>query len=256
MALPISAFIIAKNEADRIADTIQSVQHLVSEILVIDSGSTDGTQAKAASLGAKVISHEWEGYGLQKRFGEDQCANDWVLNLDADEVVSEALASDVARVFTNRLPSVDGYTLSIRDCLPGAKEAGLHAHTTKAVRLYRKSRGRYAASTVHDRVHFDKGARIDTLGAPVWHRSIRSISHAIEKLNTYSSMQAADMQARGKTPPWLVLRLYTEFCTAFFKSYILRLDILRGHRGFINAVTYAFSRFARIAKVWEGRGKK
>src|SRR3712207_8537062 len=71
--LPVSVFIIAKNEADRIGDTIRAVRHLTDDLIVIDSGSTDGTQAIAEELGARVIFNEWPGYGPQKRFGEDQC---------------------------------------------------------------------------------------------------------------------------------------------------------------------------------------
>ncbi|MEP2437055.1 MAG: glycosyltransferase, partial [Roseibium sp.] len=79
--LPISVFIIAKDEADRIGRTITSVRDWVDEVIVIDSGSSDGTVAVAEQLGARVLENAWPGYGPQKRFGEDQCRNDWLLNL-------------------------------------------------------------------------------------------------------------------------------------------------------------------------------
>jgi len=257
--LPISVFIIAKNEASRIGGTLSSVRDLASEIIVVDSGSTDGTPEVAATFGAKVIHHDWMGYGPQKRFAEEQCTHDWVLNLDADEVLSDALALQIRIVFNNEngesaaeTGRVDGYELLIRDCVPSEARPRHFAHTTRAVRLYRKTKGRYPESTVHDRVHFaDPAAHIHTLRAPVYHYSVIAMEQAIMKLNRYSTMQAADMQSRRKIPSFLLLRLYTEFFTAFFKSYILRLDVLRGNSGFINSVTYAFSRFARIAKVWE-----
>ncbi|GMA76660.1 hypothetical protein GCM10025880_30770 [Methylorubrum aminovorans] len=85
--LPISVFIIVKNEADRLGASLAAVRDLADDIVVVDSGSTDGTQALAASLGARVIHNDWPGYGRQKRFAEGQCRHDWVLNLDADEVV-------------------------------------------------------------------------------------------------------------------------------------------------------------------------
>ena len=83
--LPISCFIIAQDEADRIGKTIQSVKELVDEIIVIDSGSTDGTQKAAEEMGCKVFFNKWNGFGPQKRFGEDCSKNKWLLNLDADE---------------------------------------------------------------------------------------------------------------------------------------------------------------------------
>lgn len=256
---PISAFIICLNEAGRIAATLESLKPVADEIIVVDSGSTDGTQDIAKQHGAKVIFNEWPGYGPQKRFAEEQCMHDWVLNLDADEVLSEALIEEIKEILKiengQSLPQmggIDGYELRIRDCIPGEARPRAFAHTTKAVRLYNKTKGRYADSLVHDRVHFDDPmAHVHTLSAPVYHYSVISIEQVIAKLNRYSTMQAEDMAARGKYPSMLCVRIYLEFPIAFIKSYILRGDILRGRKGFTNAMTYAFSRFARIAKALE-----
>jgi glycosyltransferase involved in cell wall biosynthesis len=84
MSVPLSIFIITKNEVDRLGPTLESVKGLSSDIVVVDSGSTDGTQELAERLGARVIFNPWPGYGLQKQFGEDQCRHDWLLNIDAD----------------------------------------------------------------------------------------------------------------------------------------------------------------------------
>lgn len=252
--LPISVFIIAKNEADRIGAAMDSVRGWVDEIIVIDSGSQDETKVVAESKGARVLHHEWQGYGPQKRFGEEQCKHHWLLNLDADEVISPALAEEIRQIFLEgATPKADGYELKIADCLPGQEFPGQFAHTTLAVRLYDKRKGRYADSTVHDRVHFLDGCKIKRLNARVYHHSIRSLGHAIDKLNSYTSMQADHMLARGKVRTWLALRLVMEPVFGFFKSYVLRLDCTRGMPGFINSVTYAYSRFVRLAKVYEAR---
>lgn len=254
--LPLSAFVICLNESMRIGATLESLKGLVDEVIVVDSGSTDGTQDIAQRHGAKVIHHDWPGYGQQKRFAEEQCQHDWVLNLDADEVLSDALIAQIREVFTKQdgqtlfeMGGIDGYALKIRDCIPTEQHPRPFAHMTRAVRLYNKTKGRYADSLVHDRVQFaDSAAHIHTLSAPVYHYSVTSMEQAIAKLNRYSTMQAQDMASRGKYPAMLGLRLYIEFPIAFIKSYILRGDILRGSKGFTNAMTYAFSRFARIAK--------
>ena len=81
----ISAFIITKNEAPRVAKAINSIKDIVDEIIVVDSGSTDDTVRIAESLGAKVVFNEWPGYVKQKSFAESLCKNNWVLNIDADE---------------------------------------------------------------------------------------------------------------------------------------------------------------------------
>ena len=93
--LPISCFIIALNEADRIEKTIKSVKDLVDEIIVIDSGSTDGTQKLAEDMGCKVFYNKWNGFGPQKRFGEDCSKNKWLLNLDADEYLSDEISDEI-----------------------------------------------------------------------------------------------------------------------------------------------------------------
>src|SRR3954463_10532396 len=102
--LPISIFIIAQNEADRIGDTIRAVRGLSDDVVVIDSGSTDGTQAAAEALGARVIYNPWPGYGPQKRFAEDQCRHKWMLNLDADEVTPPGLFQEIIALFANGEP--------------------------------------------------------------------------------------------------------------------------------------------------------
>ena len=96
---PLSIFIIAQNEVDRIGRTIEAARALSDDIILVDSGSTDGTQALAESLGARVIFNAWPGYGQQKRFAEEQCRHDWLLNLDADEVVPPDLAAEIAALF-------------------------------------------------------------------------------------------------------------------------------------------------------------
>ena len=266
--LNISAFIITLNEAGRVAATLKSLDGLVDEIIVVDSGSTDGTQNIAAEHGAKVIHNDWPGYGPQKRFAEERCAHDWVLNLDADEVLSEALIQEIRESWpqgasgevsgraSEAKNNPQGYVFNIRDCVPGEASPRAFAHTTPAVRLYDKTKGRYADSMVHDRVHFaDPDARIHQLKSPVYHYSVISMEQAVAKLNRYSTMQAEDMQERGRFPKRLGLRLWVEFPLTFLKSYLLRGDILRGRKGFTNAMTHAFGRFARIAKAIEHRRK-
>ncbi len=249
--LQISAFIIAQDEAHRIDATIDSLSGLVDEIVVVDSGSSDGTQDLCAAKGARVIHNDWPGYGPQKRFAEDQCKNDWLLNLDADEVLSPQIIAAIRQTFAET-PAADGFVFSIRDCLPGEARPRRFAHTTRAVRLYDRRKGRYVDSPVHDRVKFlSSDPEIEKLDGLVWHHSVVSLGQFIAKLNKYSDAQVLDMQERGRVPSSLTIRLLFEFPLSFLKYYILRGDIMRGRRGFIHSMAYAFHRFARIAKVWE-----
>ncbi|MDF2813798.1 MAG: glycosyltransferase family 2 protein [Microvirga sp.] len=249
--LPVSVFIIAKNEADRIGDTIRAVRHLTDDLVVVDSGSTDATRSIASELGARVIENPWPGYGPQKRFAEDQCRHDWLLNLDADEVVPADLAGEIERLFSAGEPAAQAYRLRIAEVFPG--EAAPHplAYALAPVRLYRKDRGRYSPSPVHDRVDLQPGTRVAALKGVVHHRSVRSLGDQLDKLNRYSDQQASDLEARGVAiPTW---RVYFELPAAFLKAYFGRRHALRGTYGFLTAMNYAISRHLRLAKHYERR---
>ncbi len=249
MKLPISVFIIAHNEADRIATTINSVRDWVDEVIVIDSGSVDDTVSVATFLGARVVYNKWPGYGMQKRFGEEECSNDWLINLDADEEVTPQLAREIQALFANGKPQMGGYIIKVRDLLPGEKKLALLAHTNHCLRLYNRDRGRFSESPVHDSVIMDASA-VGNLQEIILHRSFRSISHALAKMNSYTTAQAENLNS-GKGLSFPRLRLVIEFPVSFFKAYILRLYILRGIRGFVYANIYAFGRVMRVAKYLE-----
>ncbi|WP_299484410.1 glycosyltransferase family 2 protein [uncultured Roseibium sp.] len=248
--LPLSAFIISKNEADRIARPIQSVVDWVDEVIVVDSGSTDDTIAVAEGLGARVVHKEWEGYGPQKRYGEDQCRNDWLINLDADEEVTPELADEIMTKFADRsYANADGWRIMIRDMYAHETAPAPWAYGYHQIRLYDRRKGRFSDSTVHDTVRPQEDARIDNLSGIMAHRSIRSLDFQVGKYNRYSGMQVEDMRARGRSLPRS--RLLTEFPVSFFKAYFVRKYRKYGWWGFILSVNYAHARFLRVAKAYE-----
>jgi len=248
--LPLSVFIIAVDEGDRIARSIESVRDWVDEVIVIDSGSKDDTVAVSTAAGARVIYNAWPGYGMQKRFGEDQCRNDWLLNIDADEVVSPALAEEIRIAFTSGTAKHAGYWMDIVEILPGESKPMRFAHRVHAIRLYDKRNARFHDSTVHDSVLIRNGSA-GKLSHIVEHRSTRGLAHSLAKINRYSTMQAEDMITKNVRPPLLHVRLVLELFIGFFKAYILRGYCLKGTYGFINAMNYGYSRFIRLAKYWE-----
>ncbi|NQU21542.1 MAG: glycosyltransferase family 2 protein [Candidatus Nealsonbacteria bacterium] len=246
--LPISVFIIAKDEADRIAEAIESVRDWADEVIVIDSGSSDETVAVAQRAGAQVLFHPWQGYGMQKRFGEESCRNDWLLNLDADERVTPELAREVRALFTAELPAEAAYRIKISEVYAHEKRPSRWAYTLDPIRLYDRRCGRFKTSPVHDRVAMERG-KVGKLRHRVLHYSIRSLSHYLAKVNSYTDMQAADFIARGKRLSRL--RLLIELPATFFKAYFLRKNVFLGTYGLIISVSYAYYRFIRLAKVYE-----
>ncbi|UCH75601.1 MAG: glycosyltransferase family 2 protein [Rhodospirillales bacterium] len=246
-ALPLSVFIIAKNEADRIPLTIKSVRDWVDEVIVVDSGSDDDTVQLSESLGARTVFNEWRGYGPQKVFGESLCRNDWLLNLDADEEVSAELARSIQQLF-QATPDCSAYRLRILP-LHNFQTRG-HSWTAvqKPVRLYLKDKAGFKDSPVHDSVMVRAG-RIGTLRGMVIHRSFRSLAHHVDKVNSYSSAQAADLFAKRRNPSAIELILVPPL--AFFKQFVLRGEFVNGVDGVIISYMYAFQRFIRLAKTRE-----
>ena len=254
MPQPLSIFIIALNEVDRIGAAIAAVRDMSDDIVVVDSGSTDGTQKLAEALGARVIFNAWPGYGLQKQFGEDQCRYDWMLNIDADEIVTPALKSSIMSALAPADLKPCGFAINIVEMFPGESKAHPWAFTLSPVRLYHKKIGRYSASPVHDRVDLIDGTPRIKLEGVLEHRSIRSLGHELIKLNAYADMQVDDLELKGRKLP--AIRLILEFPLAFLKAYFGRRHCVRGLYGFMTAMNYAFYRYLRAAKHWERRLKR
>jgi glycosyltransferase involved in cell wall biosynthesis len=248
--LPISAFIIALNEADRIGPVIRAVRDWVDEVLVIDSGSTDGTQDIAVSLGARVIHNDWPGYGPQKRFGEMACRHDWLLNIDADEEAVPELEAEVRALFAAGTPPLQGYRIQTVMTLDGQALPHRFAPRHNYIRLYDRRHGRFADSETHDAVIMHSGA-VGQIKSIIIHRSIRSHADLIGKLNRYSSAQAAEIMAKGKAKRFSPLRLMAEFPINLFRYFFLKGYWVFGLQGLEIAAIIAFFRFARIAKVRE-----
>lgn len=246
--LPISVFIIAKNEADRIPVAIESVRDWADEVIVIDSGSEDATVAVSEALSARVLFNAWRGYGPQKVFGEGQCRNAWLLNIDADEEISPELAQEIRALFAAGEPACSGYTLPILPLYPFQERGHPWTAFHHPVRLYRRDSAGFKDALVHDSVVVHEGP-VGRLKGMVVHRSFRSLAHHVDKVNGYSSAQAEDLVNKGRNPSLLALLLTPAF--AFFKQYVLRREFINGIDGIVVSHMYAFQRFIRLAKTRE-----
>lgn len=252
MKIPLSVFIITKNEADRISSVINAVKEIADEVLVIDSGSDDDTCQIADSLGAKVIFNEWQGYGQQKIFGENQCQNKWILNIDADEEVSKELAEEIKRIFLQKsYENFWGFRVKIVNKFPHEKMPKKWAYFYNQFRLYNKDFAGFKNSPIHDSVKL-KEENLQKLGQLqniIYHQSFRSYSHWIEKLNFYSQMQAEDSFKKGKSVS--IFKIFFIPTFAFLKAYFVRRYFIYGFDGLIYSYLFAFSRFAKAIKTRE-----
>jgi glycosyltransferase involved in cell wall biosynthesis len=250
---PISVFIITKNESDRILEIINAAKKIADEILVIDSGSTDNTCEIAMRAGVKVLFNEWKGYGAQKIFGENQCRNKWVLNIDADEELSEELCDEINKIFSKEISkNIAGFRVKIVNKFRFEKKPKKFAYFYNQFRLYNKEVAGFKNSTVHDSVvlrQADDKLEIHQLQNIIYHQSFRSFSHWIEKINSYSQMQAIDSFKKGKNPS--ILKVFFAPILAFFKAFFLRRYFIYGFNGVFYSVLFAFSRFAKGIKTRE-----
>lgn len=240
----ITCTIISMNEADRIGRTIESAQLVADEIVVIDSGSTDDTVTIAERLGAKVIFNAWPGFGPQKRLAEDRASHDWILNLDADEVLSEELISEIIEWKNCSKPIFYGYKFKQITVYPKDSKPRFLADYHHYIRLYDRRKMRFANSLVHDAV--EPGEQdIGVFKGDCLHYSWRSLEHLARKLDSYTSLQAKEI----RKPAWqLKLRRPFEYPILFFRYYVIRCHFTGGLYGLKSAHTIARGRAARIKK--------
>ena len=243
----ISAYIVTLNEEKRLGKTLQALKKVADEIFVIDSGSTDKTQKIAEKYGAKFVFHKWKNISAQKHYGQELCHNDWVLSLDADEVLSPELIAEIKEKM--KKPAADAYKMKICDMLPGDKKPRLFAKTYNQVRLYNHKKNNMPDDLTNDRVVVGEGAVVEQLESKVFHYSYISLTQTWFKLNMYTDELVKTAVEQGRK--YSKLRLYTEFPRQFLVYYFKKRYFLYGTCGFWMATTYAYFRFLKIAKWFE-----
>lgn len=251
MKLPLSVYYITLNEEERLPESIRKVKGWVDEIIVVDSGSTDSTREIAEAAGARVVHRDWEGFASQKAFAASLCVNDWVLDLDADEVLSDELVTNIQALFSEPLPEdVAGFRMRWVLSQPDSNHPFRHDKTKKILRLYNRSRAVIFAekNSNNDRPRVLEGKVLEVKG-DVLHRTLISLEQMEKKYCQLSSEQARFLVQKGRkisTP-----RLMVEFPLKFLKYYLVHRQILNGWFGFSVAITAANRNFMRLAKAKE-----
>ncbi len=243
----LSVYIVTLNEELRLEKTLKAASKVADEIVIVDSGSTDKTEKIAKKFKAKFMFHKWKNISSQKHFAQNKCANDWVLSLDSDEVLSDEVIKEIKQVKKN--PTADAYKFRIRDMLPGDEKPRLFAKTYNQIRLYDRRRANMPDDLTHDRVIPADDCKIEQLHAIVHHYSYVALTQIWFKLNMYTDELVK--VAVEKNKKYSKLRLYTEMPRQFLFYYFMRRYCLYGTCGFWMATTYAYFRFLKIAKWFE-----
>ncbi len=233
MSNRLSVIVIAKNEADNIRRCLESVKW-VDEIIVLDSGSQDETVAIAKEYTHQVFVTDWQGFGVQKQRALELTTGNWVLNLDADEYVNADLRATIQRVITAE--AADGYRIPIRMCFYG-KPLRFSSSPTRHVRLFKRAGASFSLDIVHEKIQLPKLARISQINQPIMHHSFRDLTHALNKINLYSS-SSARIRIDEKIKSGMAKTLAST-CWMFFRCYILQGGFMDGRSGFLFAVMNA-----------------
>jgi glycosyltransferase involved in cell wall biosynthesis len=239
----LSVVIIAKNEAHIIGQTLQALHGLTDDIVVVDSGSTDATIALCEAAGARVIRTTWMGYGSTKNLGVQAAKNDWILSLDADEVVDEALYRVLQQLPDEQTETV--YTLRFKNFFCGKWLRFGEWGTDKHIRVFNRLRVTWNDAAVHESLLLPAGAIEKTLPGFIHHYTAHSIDQYIQKTIQYARLNADKYKDRGKKTSWV--KLYFAPFFTFIHNYIIRLGFLDGYEGYLTAKTTAWYTFLKYA---------
>lgn len=242
MSAPLSAVVITRNAASQIDPCLASVA-FAAEIVVVDSGSTDGTPELARARGARVIEHPWQGYGRQKQYAVAQAAHDWVLCLDADEWVSEALRDSIVA----ELAAPRGYVYAMPRCnrFLGRWLRHGEGYPDWNTRLFHRAHARWSDDPVHE--HVLTTHPVIRLRGDLMHESAETLERYLDKQNRYTTLQAERMFAEGRSAG--ALGLVFSPLARFVKFYLVRLGFLDGVAGLVHISIGCMNSFVKYAKL-------
>ncbi len=240
--MKISATIITHNEERNLPRAIESLR-CADEILVVDSGSSDRTIEIAEKLGAKIIDSPWPGYAKQKNLAAERAENDWILSLDADESLSEALEAEIWHIKKNGA-QFDAYTMPRQARYLGRwiKHSGWYPD--RKIRLYNRAKATWAGDFVHESVKVD--GSLGHLEGNLLHFTCDSLSEHLKTMDRYTTLAAEQLVGSGLKVTWG--RLIFEPPWTFFNTYVLKAGFLDGVEGLAIANMAALYNFLKYAK--------
>lgn len=242
MRVPFSVTIIALNAADQIEACLKSAA-FADEIVVVDSGSIDGTAEIARKYGARVIQQDWLGFGPQKQFAVEQASHDWVLCLDCDERISERLRVSIDAIL--REPKFQAYQMPRCNRFMGRWLRHGEGYPDLSLRLFNRKSAHWSEDAVHEKVVTTTA--IGKIDGDLLHESAESLASYMDKQNRYTTLQAQTLFQRGKHVS--VLQLLFSPLIRFIKFYFLRRGFLDGVPGLVHILIGCFNSFMKYAKL-------
>ncbi|RSK46079.1 glycosyltransferase family 2 protein [Hymenobacter perfusus] len=246
-AVPLSVVIITFNEEANIARCLEAARAVADELLVVDSFSTDRTVEICRELGARVVQHAFAGYVEQKNYATSQARHEHVLQLDADEVLTEDLRHSIRHAKNNWQGA--GYTLARLTNYCGSWVCHGGWYPDRKLRLYDRRLGRWEGLLLHERYELAAGQPIPLpLAGDALHYSYHSVEQHVQQLNRFTSIAAEELWLRGRRNV-SVFHLLIKPWWKFVHGYIFRLGFLDGFAGLSIAVISAWGVFLKFAKL-------
>jgi glycosyltransferase involved in cell wall biosynthesis len=246
MSKKLSVIIPCKDEREHIRACVESAQQVADEVLVADSGSTDGTIEIARELGCRIIEREYRTSGDFKNWAIPKAAHEWVLILDADERLTSALAAECRSVLSD--PQHDGYWIYRRNHFLGHPIRFGPWKNDCCLRLFRRDLGRYIGPTDHAEVELIRGS-VGRLRERMTHYTCESYSQYLPKLARYADVQSRIWHSMGRRAR--LRHLLLRFPLRFFQGYVLRLGFLDGLAGLQVCVLVAYLSYLKQAYLWQ-----
>lgn len=240
----ISVSIIAKNAMPRLQETLESVKW-ANEIIVLDSGSSDNTVEVSRQYTDKVYETDWPGFGIQFQRGLDKCTGDWLISIDADEVISEALKQEIMSSVAKAPEGVNGFAFPRLSYLCKRPIHHCGWRPDFVPRVFRRGFVEYTPDLVHPKPVIE--GTIIELKNDLIHYSFDSIASLLDKANSYSSLGAQQLFEKGKKAS--IGKAIYKGLWAFIRTYFLRLGLLDGKYGWIIAIANAEGTYYKYAKL-------
>jgi glycosyltransferase involved in cell wall biosynthesis len=244
----LSTVIITCNEENNLRKSLPKLSWC-NEIIIVDSGSTDNTLEVCKQFGCRIYTRPFNGYGAQKQFAVSLASNQWVLCLDADEVLSDALVEEIKEEMKS--PSAAGYLIPMTFVFMGKEFRYGKESWRYFLRLFNKELGNFDDRKVHEKIRVE--GELKKFRNNIFHYSYRSITHYFNKFNKYSSYGAEIAYHQGETRSLLMVILAIPL--NFIKYYIIELNILNGTSGFYWSAFNAFYHFVKYIKIREFHAK-
>lgn len=251
----LSVAIITLNEEENLNRTLASVAW-ADEIVVLDSGSTDRTAAIAATRGARFVTERWRGFAAQKNRALDLCSSDWILSLDADEVVTPELAASIQRVLAARA-SDTVYSVARRNHFLGRWMRRGGYYPDRKLRLFRRGMARFRETPVHETL--STRCTVVPLDGDLLHSAYPTLTAYLEHMEHYSTLGAEIAVARGRIgKSWhsFLNGVLLNPLATFLYNYVLRLGCLDGREGLLLHLYHSTYVSWKYAKAWEQQRRK